>query len=156
MTFASWPPISFILVIAEKESQIKRRNDTLMKKETDLETFAKVLTGKENLMYDYEKSLSDRAKNLEYKEKQYGVQVGHTGMKTKKISSLFGFKIQNLILWIENSMFLIIGAWKIHSNHKSENFQNYLFGLKIQYVFLQIENPRVCFVDYFVFQIQYK
>ena len=51
-----------------------------MKKETDLETFAKVLTGKENLMYDYEKSLSDRAKNLEYKEKQYGVQVGNTGM----------------------------------------------------------------------------
>ena len=41
-----------------------------MKKETDLETFAKVLTGKENLMYDYEKSLTDRAKNLEYKEKQ--------------------------------------------------------------------------------------
>ena len=73
-------PLIFILVIAEKESQIKRRNDTLMKKETDLETFAKVLTGKENLMFDYEKSLSDRAKNLEYKEKQYGVQLGHTGM----------------------------------------------------------------------------
>ena len=53
-----------------------------MKKETDLETFAKVLTGKENLMYDYEKSLTDRAKNLEYKEKQYGVQVGHSGMYT--------------------------------------------------------------------------
>ena len=66
-------------MIAEKESQIKRRNDSLIKKETDLETFAKVLTGKENLMYDYEKSLHDRAKNLEYKEKQYGVQVGHTG-----------------------------------------------------------------------------
>jgi len=69
----------FEKVIAEKESQIKRRNDSLMKKETDLETFAKVLTGKENLMYDYEKSLNDRAKNLEYKEKQYGVQVGQTG-----------------------------------------------------------------------------
>ena len=84
MTFTlSWPRLIFILVIAEKESQIKRRNDTLMKKETDLETFAKVLTGKENLMFDYEKSLSDRAKNLEYKEKQYGVQLGHTGMLTE-------------------------------------------------------------------------
>ena len=74
------------LVIAEKESQIKRRNDSLMKKETDLETFAKVLTGKENLMYDYEKSLNDRAKNLEYKEKQYGVQVGQTGILTGEFS----------------------------------------------------------------------
>ena len=84
MTFSNHePPLIFILVIAEKESQIKRRNDTLMKKETDLETFAKVLTGKENLMYDYEKSLNDRAKNLENKEKQYGVQLGHTGMFTE-------------------------------------------------------------------------
>ena len=59
-----------------------------MKKETDLETFAKVLTGKENLMYDYEKSLTDRAKNLEYKEKQYGVQVGHTGMYTENFPKI--------------------------------------------------------------------
>ena len=61
-----------------------------MKKETDLETFAKVLTGKENLMYDYEKSLTDRAKNLEYKEKQYGVQVGHSGVYTENFPIFSG------------------------------------------------------------------
>ena len=105
MTFSNHEPsLIFILVIAEKESQIKRRNDTLMKKETDLETFAKVLTGKENLMYDYEKSLNDRAKNLENKEKQYGVQLGHTGMLTEKFSS-YGFKIQNLFLWFKFQSF---------------------------------------------------
>ena len=59
-----------------------------MKKETDLETFAKVLTGKENLMYDYEKSLTDRAKNLEYKEKQHGVQVGHSGVYTENFPKI--------------------------------------------------------------------
>ena len=80
-----------------------------MKKETDLETFAKVLTGKENLMYDYEKSLTDRAKNLEYKEKQYGVQVGHSGMYTENFPKI----ILMVKLWIKNPKFFKIES-KVH------------------------------------------
>jgi len=109
-----------------------------MKKETDLETFAKVLTGKENLMYDYEKSLTDRAKNLEYKEKQYGVQVGHTGTENFSEIDFFGSKIQNF----QNSVPL--SQNKVHfynwlvwiKNPKSKKYLNGILWIKNLFFFV--------------------
>ena len=58
---------------------MKQRNDSLRKKEIDLETFSKVLTGKEQLMSEYERSLLDRNKSLSAKEQAYGVRIGQSG-----------------------------------------------------------------------------
>ena len=70
------------LALAEKELQIKQRNESLRKKEVDLETFSKVISGKEALikgreaqMAEYEKHLDQRANILYEKEKTYGVQI---------------------------------------------------------------------------------
>ena len=71
--------VTLLLALAEKELQIKQRNDSLRKKEIDLETFSNVIKGKESLMADYEQGLNERANALCEKEKTYGVQLSQNG-----------------------------------------------------------------------------
>lgn len=66
----------FEKVIMEKEAQMK-------KKEVDLETFSKVLKGKEGLMFDYESSLNHRASKLEEKEKYHSIHINSSGIYEK-------------------------------------------------------------------------
>lgn len=66
----------FEKVIMEKEAQMK-------KKEVDLETFSKVLKGKEGLMFDFENSLNKRATQIDEKEKFYGIHLNSTGIYEK-------------------------------------------------------------------------
>merc|ERR1712113_415023 len=66
----------FEKVIMEKEAQMG-------KKEVDLETFSKVLKGKEGLMFDYESSLNHRASKLEEKEKYHSIHINSSGIYEK-------------------------------------------------------------------------